>query len=191
MHAPTDRSRDKSTLRADLLLVAGLVILGVVARLLPHEPNFTPIAASALFAGTMLRTRGLAFAVPLAVMLISDALLGFDSSPMTLVIYAMFTLPALVAYLPRRARAPGMFAPVIVAYSLIFFVATNAAVWAFTAMYPHTLAGLATAYAAGLPFLPQTIVGDLFWAAVLFGGAALVRMAPRAMPARTNRVLPF
>jgi hypothetical protein len=46
-------------------------------------------------------------------------------------------------------------------------------------MYPHTLAGLATAYGAALPFLPQTVVGDLFWAAALFGGAALVRLVPR------------
>jgi hypothetical protein len=169
-----------STLRNDLLLVAGLVTLDVIARLLPHEPNFTPIAASALFAGTVLRMRGLALVVPLAAMLLSDVMIGFDTSLMTLVIYALFTLPALVAFLPRRARAPGMFAPVIVGYSLLFFAATNLALWATTAMYPHTLAGFAACYAAALPFLPQTIVGDLFWAAVLFGGGALVRMAPRA-----------
>jgi hypothetical protein len=113
-------------------------------------------------------------------MLLSDAMIGFDTSLMTLVIYALFTLPALVAFLPRRARAPGMFAPVIVGYSLLFFAATNLALWTTTAMYPHTLAGFAACYAAALPFLSQTIVGDLFWAAVLFGGAALVRMAPRA-----------
>jgi hypothetical protein len=179
MTAPTDRSYDKAALRNDLLLVAGLVALDVAARLLPHEPNFTPVAASALFAGTVLRIRGLAFVVPLAAMLLSDAVLGFDSSPLTLAIYALFTLPALVAYLPRRSRAPGMFAPMIIAYSLIFFVVTNAAVWAFSGIYPATLAGLATCYAAALPFLPQTVIGDLFWAAVLFGGAALVSMAPR------------
>jgi hypothetical protein len=178
MNAPTARSHT-TILRNDLLLVVALVALDVAARLLPHEPNFTPIAASALFAGTVLRIRGLAFAVPVAAMLLSDALLGFDSSWMTLVIYALFTLPALVAFLPRRSRAPGMFAPMIVIYSLIFFFVTNAAVWAFTAMYPHTLAGLATAYGAALPFLPQTVVGDLFWAAALFGGAALVRLVPR------------
>jgi hypothetical protein len=175
MNAPLQRI---SIPRNDLLLVAGLIVLDVAARLLPHEPNFTPLAASALFAGTMLRTRGLAFAVPLAAMLISDAIIGFDGRVLTLVIYVLFMLPALVAYLPGRLRSPGMFAPVIVAYSLIFFAATNFTVWATTAMYPHTLAGLATAYAAGLPYLPQTVVGDLFWAAVLFGGASLVRLAP-------------
>ena len=96
-----------------------------------------------------------------------------------LVIYAMFLLPGLVAFLPRRARAPGMFVPAIIAYSLLFFVVTNLAVWAFSGMYPLTSAGLATCYAAALPFLPQTVIGDLFWAAVLFGGYALLRLAPR------------
>lgn len=167
------------SLRNDLLLVAILVALGVAARLLPHAPNFTPIAAGALFAGTVLRTRALAFAVPVAAMLVSDAIIGFDSSPMTFVIYAMFVLPAFIAFLPQRTRAPGMFVPAIIAYSLLFFVVTNAAVWAFSGMYPLTAAGLAACYAAALPFLPQTVIGDLFWAAVLFGGYALVQMAPR------------
>jgi hypothetical protein len=174
-------------LRNDLLLVAVLVALGVAARLLPHEPNFTPIAASALFAGTVLRTRVLAFVVPIAAMLISDAIIGFDSSAMTLVIYAMFILPAFVAFLPPRVRAPGMFVPAIITYSLLFFVVTNLAVWAFSAMYPHTAAGLAACYAAALPFLPQTVIGDLFWAAVLFGGYALVQMAPKIATKQARR----
>ena len=50
-----------------------------------------------------------------------------------------------------------------------------------------TLAGLATCYAAALPFLPQTAIGDLFWAAVLFGGAALVQMAPRVVTGLARR----
>jgi hypothetical protein len=50
-------NRLSTSLRSDLVIVAGLVALGVAARLLPHEPNFTPIAASTLFAATVLRTR--------------------------------------------------------------------------------------------------------------------------------------
>jgi hypothetical protein len=175
----TARFDPRSTLRSDLLLVVALIALDVAARLLPHSPNFTPVAASALFAGTVLGTRALAFAVPLGAMLISDAVIGFDGSAMTLLIYALFTLPACVAFLPRRARAPGMFVPAIIAYSLLFFAVTNLAVWAFSGMYPMTVAGLATCYAAALPFLPQTVIGDLFWAAVLFGGYALLHLAPR------------
>jgi hypothetical protein len=176
---PTDRTPSSASLRSDLTLVALLVGVGVVARLMPHEWNFTPIAASALFAGTVLNRRLLAFAVPVAALLLSDIFIGFDSTAMTFIVYGLFLLPACVALLPGRAHAPFMFVPVIVAYSLVFFLVTNFAVWALDAMYPHTLAGLATCYAAGLPFLPQTVIGDLFWAAVLFGGYALVQRAPR------------
>jgi hypothetical protein len=172
-------NRLSTSLRSDLVIVTGLVALGVAARLLPHEPNFTPIAASTLFAATVLRTRILAFAVPMLAMLVSDAVIGFDSSALTLTIYAMFLLPGLVAFMPDRVRAPGMFVPAIIAYSLLFFVVTNLAVWASSGMYPLTTAGLAACYAAALPFLPQSVIGDLFWAAVLFGGAALVQLAPR------------
>jgi hypothetical protein len=169
-------NRLSTSWRGDLAIIAGLVALGVAARLLPHEPNFTPIAASTLFAATVLKTRALALIVPIAAMLISDSIIGFDRSALTLTIYAMFLLPGLIAFVPDRMRAPGMFVPAIIAYSLLFFVVTNLAVWAFSGLYPPTTAGLAIAYAAALPFLPQTVVGDLFWAAVLFGGVAMVQL---------------
>ncbi len=172
-------NRLSTSLRSDLVIVAGLVALGVAARLLPHEPNFTPIAASTLFAATVLRTRVLAFAVPLLALAISDIFLASEMTGIRSVVYAMYMLPALVAFMPERTRALGMFVPAIIAYSLLFFVTTNLAVWAFSGMYPLTASGLATCYAAALPFLPQTVIGDLFWAAVLFGGAALVQLAPR------------
>ena len=69
----------------------------------------------------------------------------------------------------------------IIGYSLLFFAVSNFAVWAFGGMYPPTFAGLIACYVAALPFLPQTVAGDLVWTAILFGGAALVAMAPRAL----------
>jgi hypothetical protein len=42
-------------------------------------------------------------------------------------------------------------------------------------MYPLSLSGLAQCYVAALPFLDKTILGDLFWTCVLFGGAWLVQ----------------
>jgi hypothetical protein len=40
-------------------------------------------------------------------------------------------------------------------------------------MYEHSLAGLLHCYAQGLPFFRYTLMGDLFFAVVLFGGYAL------------------
>jgi hypothetical protein len=62
--------------------------------------------------------------------------------------------------------------------SLIFFAVTNFAVWAFNGMYPMNFQGLTQCYIAALPFLDKTVMGDLFWTAVLFGGAWLMQHAP-------------
>jgi len=57
-------------------LVLGLILLGVVARLVPHLPNVTPVTAIALFGGAYLPKRW-AILLPLAVMAISDVVIGF------------------------------------------------------------------------------------------------------------------
>jgi hypothetical protein len=45
-------------------------------------------------------------------------------------------------------------------------------------MYSLTWQGLVQCYVAALPFLEKTVLGDLFWTAVLFGGAWLVQHLP-------------
>ena len=52
---------------------------------------------------------------------------------------------------------------------------TNFAVWAFLTGYAKTLSGLITCYAVGLPLFGNTLAGDAFYTAVLFGGYALVK----------------
>lgn len=56
--------------------------------------------------------------------------------------------------------------------SALFFLVSNFGVWAESTMYPKTVAGLLGCYTAGLPFFGNTILGDLFFSAVLFGGYA-------------------
>ena len=172
--------------RADLWmefgLVAFLVVFDVAARLLPHAPGFMPVAASALFAGRMLRIPALAVIVPLLAMALSGTALAGDDFRISLVVYAAITAPAFAGMLSRRY--PGAVAVVagMVTCSLIFFAASNFAVWAFSGMYTLDLAGLTQCYVAALPFLDKTVLGDLFWTAVLFGGAWLVLRGPA--PAR-------
>jgi hypothetical protein len=162
----------------DLALVAFLVGFDVVARLLPHAYGFTPVAASALFAGRMLRIPALALIVPVAAMLLSGAALAGDDWRVSAIVIAALTLPAFAGMLSRRWNGP---LPVVVAMlscSLVFFAASNFAVWLFSGMYPISLQGLTQCYLAALPFLDKTVMGDLFWTAVLFGGTWLVQHGP-------------
>jgi len=162
-------NKARADLLMDLGLVAFLVVFGVVARLVPHAPGFMPIAATALFAGRMLRIPALAPVVPIAAMVLSALALGPDDWRISLVVILAISLPALVV----SRRWPGIAATVavMVPCSLIFFAASNFAVWAFSGMYSLDFAGLMQCYAAALPFLQNTVAGDLFWTAVLFGAA--------------------
>jgi hypothetical protein len=169
-------------LHTDVAVVVALVGLNVAARLLPHAPDFTPVAASALFAASVLRMRALSIVVPLAGMILDDAWLGLYDLRIMAAVYGTLALPACAAWLSSRWRRPVMIAPVLLSSSLSFFVVTNFAVWAFSPMYAANAAGLLKCYIAALPFLQNTICGDLFWGIVLFGGywlAQNVRAAKR------------
>jgi hypothetical protein len=174
-------SYSPADLRVDLLLVAFLIAFDAVARLLPHAPGFMPIAASALFAGRMLKLPGLAPVVPMAAMALSGLALADEDWRVLLVVYAAMTIPAFAGILLRRWRGAGATVAVMLSCSLIFFVTTNFAVWQFGNLYPLNLQGLVQCYIAALPFLEKTVMGDLFWTAVLFGGAWLVQRAPSLM----------
>ena len=60
------------------------------------------------------------------------------------------------------------------ASSILFFAVTNFGTWATGEIYPPTLAGLAACYVAAIPFFQNTLAGDLFFSALLFGGFALL-----------------
>jgi hypothetical protein len=178
-----DRTR---ALPFDLLIVAGLACLNVVAPIIPHAPNFTPVVAGALFAAAVLHRRALAPLVPLLGLAIGDWIGGGYDTKIMVVVYAALAWPACASALWRILRMPRMIAPVLVASSLVFFFATNFSVWAFSPLYAPGLAGLSKCYVAALPFLRNMLEGDLLWGAVLFGGLWLVqgvRAASAPVPA--------
>ena len=140
----------------ELSLAMSLVGLDIVARLAPHAPNVTPIAASAVFAGMVLRSRALALAVPISALLLSDLVAGSYDWRIMGVVYAALALPALLASW-ARARPVVMLAPLVLSSSLLFFATTNFAVWAFSGMYAHDLHGLVQTEMAGVRLEPQRI----------------------------------
>ncbi len=157
-----------------------IVAAAAAARLLPHPPNFTPIAAMALFAGAHFGHRGLAFAVPLGAMLLSDLVLGLGHVESLPFIYGAFALIVALGLTLRNRRGVVRIAGAALAGSVLFFGLTNFGVWLGSGMYPPTLDGLAQSYAAALPFFAHTALGDWFFVGVLFGGYAL---AQRRLPA--------
>ena len=171
--------RRAAAIGMELPLAACLLILDVVARLLPHAPNVTPMAASALFAGVIFRSRLVALATPVAAVVLGDLILGTYDWRVAGVVYVSLALPAIAGMWGLRTpRLPLLLVPLALMSSVTFFVTTNFAVWAFGGMYANDLAGLLHCYVAALPFLRNGVMGDLLWTAVLFGGWWLIARAP-------------
>ncbi len=152
-------------------IIAGLILAAAASRLLPHPPNFTPIGAVALFGGACLADRRLAFLVPLAAMFMSDLVLGLHRGMP--VVYLCFALMACLGFRLRCHRRPLPVAAAAVAGALLFYLVTNFAVWSHGKLYPLTLDGLAACYVAAVPFLQNMLLGNLGYAALLYGGLAL------------------
>src|SRR5262245_49113274 len=173
--SPTDK---RANLWMDLLLVAFLVALNVAARLLPHAPGFLPVAASGLFAARVLSIPVLALLVPVLGMILSDAVLPGEDWRIQAVGFAAIAIPAVAGMATRRWRGVVPVVATMVPCSVLFFLLSNGAVWAFSGMYSLTSQGLVQCYVAALPFLEKTVLGALFWTAVLFGWCWLVQYLP-------------
>ena len=156
---------DKKT---KLIISIILVGLGVASRLLPHLWNFAPIAAITLFAGFYLGRR-YAVILPLLAMAIGDFFIGFYDWKLMLVVYGSFAFIGLAAGWVKKYKSMETVVASSIMASVIFFLATNWAVWQFSPWYAKDLSGLVQAFTMALPFFRNTMLGDLFYTAVLFG----------------------
>ena len=160
--------------RAGFWAAAALVALVCATRLLPHPPNFAPVGAVALFGAAYFNDRRAAFAVPLAAMFISDLALGFHAT--MAYVYGAFALISLLGFGFLRGRAtPPRTAAAALFSTALFFLVSNFGVWASGSYFPKNAAGLLECYVAAIPFLGNTLAGDLFYSAVLFSPAWLAK----------------
>lgn len=150
-----------------LLLLVSIIVAATLSRLLPHPENVTPVAAIALFAGCYLPSRVMAFIIPLAAMLLADVVIGFHSTQ--LFVYAGIVITVMLGMLLKKRHGALQVAGASLISSVIFFLLTNFGVWMMQDMYPHDASGLIASYVAALPFFTHSILGDLGFAALLFG----------------------
>lgn len=153
-----------------------IIILAIVARFVPHLPNFAPITALAIFSAVYLPKKQ-AIIIPLAARLVSDAFLGFFAWPLMVAVYASHLAGVVFGLWIKSAknnRWIKIFGSSLGA-SVLFFLVTN---FAFLySEYPRTWEGILAAYANGLPFLRGTLLGDLGYTVLLFGGYQLILLA--------------
>ncbi|HEX8460564.1 MAG TPA: DUF6580 family putative transport protein [Segetibacter sp.] len=160
-----------------------LIVAAAFTRLFPHPYNFTAIGAIALFGGSVIKDKKLAFILPLVALLLSDVCLqlftstkGFYGTTQYFVYAAFIIITGLAMFMPKRSAANIALAAVW--SSAIFFAVSNFGVWISSDFYPKSLAGLGACYAAAIPFyknelfgnfILNSIMGNAFYAALMFG----------------------
>ncbi|MCD4734448.1 MAG: hypothetical protein K8R53_00255 [Bacteroidales bacterium] len=155
------------------LLIISVIFIGAVMRLLPHWPNFTPITAMALFGGAYLSRKHLAYIIPLAAMVFSDLILGFHN--LMIPVYLCFALIVFLSTFLKNRINPVTVIGASLVSSILFYLVTNFGVWAITPYYTKDISGIIQCYVAGLPFLRNGMLGDIFYNAVFFGGFYFVQ----------------
>lgn len=165
-------------------VLMGMILLAALSRMLPHPHNFTPIGGMALFGAAWFSRKSLAILVPVAALWISNLLLdnliysqyydGFKwfSNPLVFVSMIFITL---FGFTVLKKLSAGRLLGATLTASVIFFVVSNFGSWLEYNAYPKTLAGLGACYVAAIPFFWNTLAGDVFYVAVLFGSFELIR----------------
>lgn len=147
------------------IVIILFVVIAIIFRLVPHIPNVTPITAAALFSGVYFSNKKYAFIIPLAAMFLSDLFLGF--SGITFFVYAAFILVSYIGIASKKMNIK-----TVLLSSLSFFIITNFGVWLLA--FPKNLNGLLECYTLAIPFFRNSLIGDLFFAGVLYYGFQFV-----------------
>jgi len=175
--------KDKINLRFGL--ISGIVLVAALSRLLMTElPNVSPLGAMALFGGAYFSKRYLAVIIPLLALWISDVALnntiyaayyeGFSWFGVPMVYLSIIVIALMGTKLLKQIKVKNLFIASLLT-SLVFFLITNLGSWWAIPAYSKDLVGIIAAYTAGLPFFLSTILSNLFFTAVLFGGYELLK----------------
>ena len=166
--------------------------------------NFAPLAAVAL-CGAVYLPRRLAFALPLAMLFLSDLVLNvfhYHQPLLTAEILPRYLALALIAALGFSLRGHARLGTLLAAScvgSLIFYVVSNTGSWLYEPAYAKSFAGWLQAMTIGLPGFPptwwfyrHTLLGDLFFT-LLFAGCLTLgaRREENPAPAPGDALAPW
>ena len=161
-----------------VFLVIGTFFRVIRADLAPGTlPNFSPLMAAAL-CGALFIPGWLGLVVPVAALLISDALLNIHDGLPAISSQVLWTLPCYLlavglGWMIREYRGGlGTIMGATLVSSFMFYLVTNTGSWLGLAAYPQSFAGWVQAITTGLPGYPPTwmffrnsLVSDLLFAA--------------------------
>ena len=164
--------------KKNIVVLSGIILAAAFSRLIPHPTNFAPLGAMAIFGGYYFSKKWQAFAVTATAWWLADLVLNnvvykryFDgftlvSPSFVTVVLALFVIISISKLMVKSVNVAHIFAASLLS-SVAFFLITNFG--SFLEIYPKNWAGLTAAYTAGLPYFKNTLLGDIFYSAILFG----------------------
>jgi len=167
-----ENDEGRNFLEPRTVVITVMVLAAAAIRLAPHPMNFAPIGALALFGGAYFSSKRQALAIPLLSLIVGDFITGFHQ--LIPFVYGSFLVSVSIGFWLRPKRSSPRIGLATLAGAVQFFLVTNFALWASSiGSYPKTASGLEACYVAGIPLFWNTLAGDAFYAALLFGGMAL------------------
>jgi len=174
----------KINLRFSILV--GLILLAAFSRIISHMPNFSPLGAIGLFGVAHFSKKWHAFLIPIVATWLSDLFINNviytqyyptftwfnDGFYWQYSSYLLITLAGLFIFSKVTTRRVLVGA---LASTTIFFLVSNFGCFPNNPTYTQNFSGLMTCYAAGIPFLRGTLLGNLFYSGVLFGSFAFLQ----------------
>ena len=163
-----------------------ITFLAAFSRMVPHILNFSPLGAIGLFGAAHFDKKWKAFLIPIAATWLSDLFINnvifaryypnftwfYEGFYWQYGSYILITLAGLLIF--KKINVSKVLMGSLVS-TAIFFLVSNFGCWIGSAFYPQNLGGMLTTYVAGIPFLSGTVLGDLFYSGILFGGYYLLQ----------------
>lgn len=125
-----------------------------VSRLIPHEPNFTPILSISILGFLFSTILSVKVLIVLGSMFFSDLIIGTHN----FMIYVYFSLILLIIVSNSKNYIYMMFLG-----PLIFFIITNLGVWLNSTYYNKNINGLIECFYMAIPFFKNTILSTFFY----------------------------
>ncbi len=165
---------------AQIVAFVSLLLVAAGSRLMPHMWNVTAVGAVSLLGGAFFGRKAWAFLIPIAAVWLSDLVLnntlyaGYYSGwawltpGMIWIVLGMAATVIIGRLLLQSNKGYGRLFLASIAGAVAFYFLTSLGTWMADIIYPKTVGGLLACYAAGLPFLLNTVLGNLVFCAVLF-----------------------
>ena len=125
-----------------------------ISRLIPHEPNFTPILSISILGYLFSKILWLKVLIVLGSMFFSDLIIGVHD----FIIYVYFSLILLIIISNSKNYIYMIFLG-----PLIFFIVTNFGVWLSSTYYTKNIEGLIECFYMAIPFFKNTILSTFFY----------------------------